>query len=130
MEQDKIVLCDTDVIIEFYKNNPDVIASLQTIGQRNISVSTITAGELIYGALNKKELQHIQKDLKSLTVWDIDEKTCKIFLDIMGEYALSHKLALPDGFIAASAITHDIELFTLNVRDYRFIQGLKLYEVK
>ncbi len=55
MVTDKIVLCDTDVIIEFYKNNANVISQLRAIGQENILISTITAGELIYGALNKKE---------------------------------------------------------------------------
>ena len=59
MEQDKIILCDTDVIIEFYRNNPDIISTLKSIGQKNIAVSTITAGELFYGAINKKELNQI-----------------------------------------------------------------------
>jgi predicted nucleic acid-binding protein len=45
----------------------------------------------------------------------------------MGKYVLSHKLALPDGFIAASALAYDMELYTLNLKDYRFISGLKLY---
>ena len=46
----------------------------------------------------------------------------------MGKYVLSHKLVLPDGFIAASAVAHDIELFSLNIKDYKFIEGLKLYK--
>jgi hypothetical protein len=104
-----------------------VISKLRAIGQENILISTITAGELIYGALNKKELKQIQKDLNSLTILDIDEKTCEIFLNIMGKYVLSHNLSLPDGFIAASAIANDIELFTLNLKDYRFIPELKIY---
>ena len=128
MGQDKIVLCDTDVIIEFYRNNPDIISELKTIGQENIAVNTITAGELIYGALNKKELNQIKKDLKHLNIIDIDKITCNAFLDTMSKYVLSHKLALPDGFIAASAMAHDIELYTLNIKDYRFIDGLKLYK--
>ncbi len=128
MGQDKIVLCDTDVIIEFYRNNPDIISELKTIGQENIAVSTITAGELIYGALNKKELSQIKKDLKYLNILNIDKRTCDTFLNIMDKYVLSHKLALPDGFIAASAMVHNIELYTLNIKDYRFIDGLKLYK--
>lgn len=59
MGQDKVVLCDTDVIIEFYRNNPGIISELKIIGQQNIAVSTITAGELIFGAFNKKELNQI-----------------------------------------------------------------------
>ena len=128
MGQDRIVLCDTDVIIEFYRNNPDIISELRIIGQQNISISLITAGELIYGALNKKELNQIKKDLNNLTILDIDKKTCNVFLDIMAKYALSHKLALPDGLIAASAMAHDYELYTFNLKDFRFISGLKLYK--
>ena len=127
MEQENIILCDTDVMIEFYRNKPDIISELRKIGQQNIAVSAITAGELIYGALNKSELNQIRKDLKNLTILNIDEKTCDIFLDIMGKYVLSHKLTLPDGFIAASSLANDLELFTLNVKDYRFIEGIKLY---
>ena len=74
MGQAKIVLCDTDIIIEFYRNNPDIISELKKIGQQNIAVSIITAGELIYGALNKKELNEIKKDIESLTVLNIDKK--------------------------------------------------------
>ena len=128
MGQDKVVLCDTDVIIEFYRNNPDIISELKTIGQENIAVSIITAGELIYGALNKKELRQIKKDIKNLTVIDIDKMICDISLEIMDKYVLSHKLALPDGLIAASAMAHDIELYTLNIKDYGFIDGIKLYK--
>lgn len=127
MEQTAIVLCDTDVIIEFYRNNPLIISELKKLGQQNIAVSTVTAGELIYGALNKKELNQIKKDLYNLKVLDIDKKTCDLFLDIMGKYVLSHRLALPDGLIAASALVNDMELYTLNIKDYRFINGLKLY---
>ena len=127
MEQENIILCNTDVMIEFYRNKPDIISELRKIGQQNIAVSAITAGELIYGALNKSELNQIRKDLKNLTILNIDEKTCDIFLDIMGKYVLSHKLTLPDGFIAASSLANDLELFTLNVKDYRFIEGIKLY---
>ncbi len=128
MEKAKIILCDTDVIIEFYRNNSDIISELKNIGQQNIAVSTITAGELIYGAINKKELYQIKKDIKNLTIVDIDKKTCGIFIEIMAKYVLSHKLSLPDGFIAASALANDIELFSLNLKDYKFIENLKLYK--
>jgi len=36
MEQAKIVLCDTDVMIEFYRGNPEVIAELKKIGQKTL----------------------------------------------------------------------------------------------
>ncbi len=75
MGQNKIILCDTDVIIEFYRNSPTIISELKTIGQQNIAVSTITAGELIYGALNKKELTQIKKTLKALLYLILTKKS-------------------------------------------------------
>jgi tRNA(fMet)-specific endonuclease VapC len=87
MEQGKIVLCDTDVIIEFYKNNPAVISELKKIGQQNVAICTITAGELFYGARNKKELNQIKKDLNSLRRIDIDKNISELFLKLISTYA-------------------------------------------
>jgi predicted nucleic acid-binding protein len=128
MEQKKLVLCDTDIIIWVYRNNPDIISELKKIGQENIALSTITAGELIFGALNKKELTQIKKDIDNLHLIDIDKRTCDIFLNLLSKYSLSHKLAIPDGLIAATAIAYDLELYTMNLKDYKFIDGLKLYK--
>jgi len=127
MEQAKIVLCDTDVMIEFYRGNPEIVTELKKIGQQNIAISYITAGELIYGAFNKRELAKLKKDIEHLVLLDIDSKACGIFITLLSTYALSHRLAVPDGFIAATAMACDVELFTLNKRDFRFIEGLKLY---
>lgn len=68
MEKGQLVLCDTNIIIEFYKENPEILSSLKTIGQSNISLNIITAGELLFGALNKKELTQILKDIDHLQV--------------------------------------------------------------
>jgi len=130
MEQSEIILCDTDVIIELYRNNSVVVRELKKIKQSNISLSVITAGELLYGALNKRELNRIKKDLDNLLILDIDRKTCEIFLDLMSTYSLSNKLSVPDCFIASTAIANNIELYSLNLKDFSYIDGLKLYKPK
>jgi len=43
---------------------------------------------------------------------------------------LSHKLKLPDAQIAATALFHNAELFTLNRKDFAYIPNLKLYDYK
>lgn len=43
-------------------------------------------------------------------------------------YSLSHKLSLPDALIAATALVHNLELYTLNTKDFRSIFGLQLYQ--
>ncbi|MCF8234958.1 MAG: type II toxin-antitoxin system VapC family toxin [Bacteroidales bacterium] len=128
METGRLILCDTDVIIEFYKNNALIIDELKTIGQPNIAISTITAGELYFGAKNKKELTHLKKDINSLYLLDIDKSTCNIFFELMLKYVLSHKLAIPDAFIAATAISNKMKLFTLNMKDFKYISELEIYQ--
>jgi predicted nucleic acid-binding protein len=72
-------------------------------------------------------LAKLKKDIGYLVLLDIDNRTCGIFINLISSYALSHRLAVPDAFIAATAMACDVELFTLNKRDFRFIEGLSLY---
>jgi len=51
-----------------------------------------------------------------------------IFIGLMEAYALSHKLTLPDALIAATAIAYKLDLYTLNIKDFRFISELRLYQ--
>ncbi|MEZ4593950.1 MAG: PIN domain-containing protein [Chloroflexota bacterium] len=54
-------------------------------------------------------------------------KLANQFLQLMETYSLSHKLSIPDALIAATALVHNLELFTLNIKDFRFIPGLTLF---
>lgn len=129
MEKGELVLCDTNVLIELYKGNTNIISSLKEIGQENIAISIITSGELIFGAFNKRELRQIERDISNLKVLSIDNEISVKFLDLMFQYALSHKLTIPDSIIAATAIICDIPLFTLNERDFRYIDSLKMWQI-
>ncbi len=128
MENTELVLCDTDIIIEFYKGNELIASKLEDIGVANIAISSITAAELIFGALNKKELKQISKDIESLNIIKINHNINDTFLELMKKYSLSHKLRIPDCLIAASSIEYTIPLFTLNKKDFVFIENLKLFE--
>lgn len=90
-------------------------------------MSTITAGELLYGALNKKERNQITRDIAHLQLLHLDPVVCECFLDLMIDYSLSHRLSLPDGLIAATALIEEIPLYTLNKKDFEYINGIQLY---
>ena len=123
-----MILCDTDIIIELYRNNERIISELKESGQHSIARSIITVGELFYGSLNKTELKRIEKDVKSLNIRNIDEEISSVFYGLMSKYSLSHKIGIPDAFIAATAIVGNIELFTLNVKHFSYIKNFKLYK--
>lgn len=116
-----------DILIEFYKNNPQIVQELRTIGSKQIAISAVTQGELYFGALNKAELRKIKKSLSPLTIVPVDSMISDKFIELLEMYALSHKLSIADALIASTAIVHSMKLYTLNVKDFRFIQGLTLH---
>lgn len=122
-----MILCDTDIIIELYRNNENIITELKNIGEENIAISVITAGELFYGALNKTELKQIERDVKCLDIKFVNEEISVLFYNLMVEYSSSHKISIPDALIAATSIVHRLELFTLNVKHFKYIKGIQLY---
>jgi tRNA(fMet)-specific endonuclease VapC len=124
-----MILCDTNILIEFYKNNIAIIQELHQIGSQNLAISVITRAELYYGAINKNELNRIQKHLDLLQNIHIDPPISEQFIQLMANYSLSHKLTIPDALIAATALANDLELYTLNIKDFRFIENLKLYHL-
>ena len=85
--------------------------------------------ELINGAGNKDELKRINKDVHQFQIALIDNEITQLAIDLLQEYRLSHGLALPDAFIAATSIIAQTELYTHNVKDYKFISGLDLYKI-
>ena len=122
-----MLLCDTNIFIEVFRQNAVIRAELEKIGRNNIAVSDITLGELFYGAINKAELTVISNDLSQISVLHINEEISQMAVNMVEQYCLSHKLDINDAIIAATAIYHNIELFTLNVKDFKFIHNIKLH---
>jgi tRNA(fMet)-specific endonuclease VapC len=69
----------------------------------------------------------MQKHLALVKQIPLDEEISHRFLALLEEYALSHKLSVPDALIAATALSHNLPIFTLNVKDFRFIRDLKFH---
>ncbi len=123
-----MILCDTNILIEFYKNNPQIVQMLRKIGQERLAISVVTQAELYYGAFNKAELLKIKNHLSLLQCYPIDTYISNTFIQLMESYSLSHKLSIPDALIAATALRHGTRLYTLNIKDFRFIPDLVLYK--
>lgn len=125
-----MILCDTNILIEFYKGNSLIVQMLKQIGMKQLCISNISQAELYFGAINKKEFIQIKRHLSALRIFPVDTAVSSKFIELMEIYSLSHRLGLADALIASTAIVHQIELFTLNFKDFHFINGLKLYSQK
>jgi len=122
-----MILCDTDVIIEILKGNEKIIKTIESIGLENIAISSITVMELYFGALNKNELDKIKKHLKALNIVHFDNDVSELAVSMIESYSKSHGLQIPDAIIAATALLSELKLLTLNLKDFRYIDGLKLH---
>lgn len=123
-----MILCDTNIMIEFYKGNSAVIDEMHEIGVPDLAVSVVSIGELYYGARDKSELAKMRKHLSLMKQIPLDPDISDHFLTLLEEYSLSHRLSVPDALIAATALSQNHLLYTLNVKDFRFITDLKLYK--
>ena len=122
-----MILADTNVLIELFKGNQSVLADLQQIGPHNIAVSAVTMMELYCGALNKLELQRIRKYLSSFHLCRIEPEVSGRATLLIERYAKSYGLLIPDALIAATAMVKSYPLMTLNLKDFRYMDGLVLY---
>jgi predicted nucleic acid-binding protein len=89
-----IVICDTDVIIEAFRNNKQVIDELAEIGYNNIAISIVTFAELLAGARNKIEFNNIYKKVSTINILEINSHISDIFNKLITDYSLSHSIGI------------------------------------
>lgn len=123
----ELILVDTNIVIEVLKNNLEIVEIVKSIGIENIAVSSITLMELYYGAFNKEEVLKIKQYVKAFETIHIDSKISVKAVGLIEKYARGHNLNLPDALIAATVIENNLQLFTLNLKDFRYIEGLRVW---
>jgi len=129
------VICDTDVLIDFWdakskRHNETLDLINNNIGLDNVYISAITQMELLMGAFNKIEENKIKKSLQRINIALINNEITIVAQHLFEKYRLSHGLAIPDCFIAATSIVTDLKLLTYNTKDYKFISELNLFDIK
>ena len=79
------------------------------------------------GAISKTDMTKISKKLSRFNIALINNDITIQSFELIQKYRLSHGLLLPDSIIAATALISGFELYTYNVKDFKFILGLKLF---
>ena len=125
-----MILVDTNIFIEYYKNNSAICKILEQIAPQETAVCDVVCAELYFGARNRQELADIISDMEKLTVLTIIPKISQLAVNLVKQYCLSHKLKFPDALIASTALIHNAELLTLNKKDFDYIPNLKLFFIK
>ncbi|HEX6292115.1 MAG TPA: type II toxin-antitoxin system VapC family toxin [Herpetosiphonaceae bacterium] len=123
----KLVIVDTDVLIDVGRGIQDATVSLHNVAQQAaLAVSVVTQMELFVGCRNSAELRHIDRFLTRFQIILVSEQISGAAVDLLRQYRLSHGLLIADSLIAGTALVLNESLLTKNQRDYRFIRGLNL----
>ena len=130
MAKEELILLDSNIIIDVINGDKSIKEQIKNLSPENVFISVITEMEVLIGAKNKTMLMKLKKALKSYNIINIDEKSSVTASRLINKYRLSHGLDIPDSFIAAIALTHNLYLLTNNVKDFKFIQNLKLYNLE
>ncbi|GMO59811.1 MAG: type II toxin-antitoxin system VapC family toxin [Treponemataceae bacterium] len=121
-------LIDSCILIDHLRGNRNI--DFLKLNRRNhLKVSIITTMELILGARNKKEIANMKNAFAKIEVVHIDEKISELAYDFICQYNKSHNLFINDAIIAATAITKNTTLVTLNISDFKFIPGISIYKL-
>jgi tRNA(fMet)-specific endonuclease VapC len=124
----ELVLCDTDVWVEYLRNNIPVIQKMNEIGHGNIYASNITKAELQQWANSKERLKSLNKRTEKIAFIDIDLPISQTFSEIFEKHYLEYGCKIPDTLIAATAIYYNLKLFTLNKKHFQYFKGIQLVE--
>lgn len=120
-----MILLDSNILIDILKGREQTIRTVESFSG-NLFISAASAMELYYGAFNKAENKKIERFLFLFEIVQIDEEISKLAVTLVNKYAQSHTLDIPDVLIAATAIVHHYQLFTYNIKDFKYINDLRL----
>jgi tRNA(fMet)-specific endonuclease VapC len=125
-------MLDTDTCIFIRQRRPEqVLRRFQTVQQGEAVISTITFGELLYGAAKTSQpedaLRRIHGFVGLVPPLPVPENAAETYGLLRAELeAKGQIIGNNDLWIAAHALTADLILVTNNEKEFRRVRGLKL----
>lgn len=120
----KMILLDTDVLIDFFRGYGKAVALVNKYNAR-IILSSIVVAELFAGVKGDMEQAALQNFISLFRVVPIDTEIGKAGGLYKRDYGKSHGVGLADAILAATAEAENAELKTLNTKHYPMLKGLK-----
>jgi len=116
-------LIDTNAFIAVLKGNAKLKSFIESLA---CALDTTVYIELIQGAKNKAEVQTIEKYLTRFELIHFEKDVSRKAIELVRTYSKSHGLMFGDAIVAATCLENNLILITYNVKDFRFVNGLKI----
>ena len=126
----QVVMVDTSILIDFYRKtdkSKSVWLSLVRQGYE-FAISSVTKYE-IYSGASEGQLQFWNSILGAITIIPFDESCVDTAVSINSALKKKRKqIDIADLFIAATAMTYNLQIATLNRKHFERIEGLQIVE--
>jgi predicted nucleic acid-binding protein len=116
-------LSDTNFVINYFKEffKADAGKFTDSVINNTTFISVITRMELLsWKSLNPKDEEVIKEFISDSTVFSLEESIINRTILLRKAFAIK----LPDVIIAATALVHDMQLITHNLKDFTNIPDL------
>lgn len=120
-----IVFLDTNIVIDYIKgSNKELIDFIESFD--NVYINDIIVMELFQGARDKRELKYIKKKITNFEILTMNQEIITLAREILDRFTLSHNTKIMDALIAATVISYDIDFYTYNKKDFRYLKQIRL----
>ncbi len=127
---DKIILVDTSILIDYYRKTEKANSAWIALVRQGykFAISAVTKYE-IYSGATKNQLGFWDNILQAIEVIPFDEVSAQTAVDINNALKTKRKqIDIADLFIAATAISYNLSLATLNKKHFERIETLTLVD--
>ena len=130
------VIIDSSVFIEVERRERPLDALIATLSNEDSGLAAITASELLAGVYRADSVERrsrretfVESVFRSIPVFPFDLQVARTHAEILAQMASTGQvIGNFDMIIAATALTHEYELLTENVRDFNRVPGLKVLQ--
>lgn len=124
------MVIDTGIFIEHLRSKDKTATTLyQVSNQSNLYISAVSLYELYMGAATNEKVQDIKMLTEDLTILPFTDAVAIKAAQIYHKLRLANQMIeFRDIFIAATCITHELPIATINKRHFERIEGLKIVQ--
>jgi tRNA(fMet)-specific endonuclease VapC len=127
-------LLDTDWVVDILNGQENAIETALELVPQGLAISIITYGELYEGAAFAHDrdpaLSGLRHFLKGKAMLPLTQPIMERFAQIRGSLprSIRQQIGDLDILIAATCLEHNLTLLTRNLKDFRHIPNLKLFQ--
>ena len=124
MAAKKLILCDTNILINAFREEESVLAEFDRLGFGRCGLASVTVAEIYFG-MRKSEKRKTLELICRFKMVHFDKAISLRMLSFQFEFM--NRMSIPDSIVGATAIEYGFPLWTDNRQDFDFLPGIRFY---